>query len=107
MNDFRTIYRMLKTLQKAMDYDEGADPDSLSAQALGISSNRLKTLWHMLSQEGFVTRATIGSYQTGCAGIKWFDRTTITIKGLEYLCESPLMKKAALAEKGIVAEQSY
>lgn len=102
MNDFRTIYRILKTLQKAMDYDEGADPEALSAEALGISSNRLKALWHMLSQEGYVECVNVGSFQNG--GLTWSERRTITIKGLEYLCESPVMKKAALAEKGIVAE---
>ena len=88
---------MLKTLQKATDYDEGADPDSLSAQALGISSNRLKALWHMLSQEGYVECVDVGSFQNG--GLTWSKRRTITIKGLEYLCENSLMKKAALAEK--------
>lgn len=102
MDDFRTIYRMLKTLQKAMDYDEGADPDSLSARALGVSSNRLNALWKMLADEGYVTGVVVRSYQDQRADVVYPTNPKITLKGLDFLQENSLMKKAAQAAIGII-----
>ena len=39
MDNFKVIYRILRYLEKAMDYDE-ADIDFISASTLGISERR-------------------------------------------------------------------
>ena len=102
MDDFRIIYRILKMLQRAMDYDEGADPDLLSANALGITQNKLKTLWSMLAKNGYVEGVEVRSY-LDCADEQVFvTNPKITLKGLEYLHENSLMKKAADIAVGII-----
>ena len=39
MDDFKTIYRILKALDAGMDCD-APDPEAYSAEALGVSKNR-------------------------------------------------------------------
>ena len=39
MDNFKAIYRILRYLEKAMDYDE-PDMDQISASALGLTDKR-------------------------------------------------------------------
>lgn len=81
----------------AMDYDE-FDTRQLSAEYLGISKNRLNAILIMLQEEGYVHGVM---YVKGLHGVKLDPSFGITMKGLEYLEENSMMKKAAALMKGI------
>ena len=98
MDDFAVIYRILSALQKQMDYDE-PNPDVVSANALNITQNRLDNIWAMLAQEKYVSGVMISSFDDTRMVKPICPR--ITLKGLEYLAENSLMKKAYRLAKGI------
>ena len=87
MDNFKVIYRILHYLEKAMDLDE-IDEDRLSPETLGITPQRWAALWGMLAKEGYVD-------------VEPSRNPRITLRGLEYLQENALMKKAAQLAKGI------
>lgn len=103
--DFRTIYKILLTLQKSMDY-EVVDIRRLSADNLGITEPKRKALLCMLLSmllkngyvEGFQVIQYIGDPTPNIEGLEGI---RITLKGLEYLEENSLMQKAARLAKGI------
>lgn len=101
MDNFKVIYRILKHLEASMDYEE-FDADAISPSKLGITRERWEQLLVMMQEDGYIK------------GIKMINTTTslrchvippvmptITIKGLEYLANNTLMKKAANFAKGI------
>ena len=99
MDNFRTIYRILKALEKAMDFDE-FDMDSISPESLGISENRWLKIMVMLTKEGYIEGLSI---RRGL-GVEYLISGThpeITLRGLEYLNENSLMRKAAAFAKGV------
>ncbi len=99
MDNFNIIYKILKELERAMDYDE-FDLDRVSAERLKISQNRLMRIWAMLSKEGYVEGIGV-KYGAQNDVIVSVSNPRITLKGLEYLNENSLMKKAANIAKGI------
>lgn len=99
MDNFKIIYRILKYLEKAMDYDE-ADTDFISAKKLGISDQRWIAIMEMLAKEGYITGIDIKRCIGGDICMSMSD-IRITMKGLEYLQENSLMQKAAKLAKGI------
>lgn len=99
MDNFKIIYRILRYLEKAMDYDE-PDIDQFSAQALGLSEQRRASIMRMLSVEGYVDGLSVKQSADGSLVLS-FSTPRITLKGLEYLQESSLMQKAARLAKGI------
>lgn len=54
MDDFRIIYKILRTLQKAMDFEE-FDKNNISAESLGLSVPRWSRIIAMLLKEGYIT----------------------------------------------------
>ena len=99
MNNFTIIYRILRILEKTMDCDE-LDTDMISPDVLGISQNRWNAIMEMLSDEGYVKGLSIRQTIAGthiCTG----GETRITLKGLEYLEDNSIMKKAAGIARGI------
>lgn len=99
MDNFRVIYRILRYLEKALDYDE-PNMDCISAKALKLSDQRWMALMEMLSKEGYIDwlfcqRTVDGSILISSSTPR------ITLKGLEYLQENSLMKKAAELAKGV------
>ena len=99
MDNFRVIYRILKALEKAMDFDE-FDMDSISPKALGISENRWLKIMVMLTKEGYIEGLSI---RRGLGDEYLISGThpEITLRGLEYLNENSLMRKAAAFAKGV------
>lgn len=97
MDNFKVIYKILKLLEVAMDYDE-FDRSQLTAEYLGISKNRLNAILIMLQEEGYVHGVMNAQ---GLRGVKLSRNFGITLKGLEYLEENSTMKKAAALIKGI------
>ncbi len=99
MNNFNMIYRILKYLEKAMDYDE-ADLDFISAEKLGVTKQRWAAVMEMLATEGYITGLSIKRSTDGeiCCSVS---NPRITLKGLEYLQENSIMQKAANLAKGV------
>ena len=104
MNDnFKCIYRILKSLEKAMDY-ESIDIEEIGYEHLGISKNRWIKYLEMMSDMDLIKGITFKNYIDGTtevvnSGIR------ITLKGLEYLTEDSIMQrmyKTAIGIKEIV-----
>lgn len=99
MDNFKVIYRILRYLEKAMDYDE-ADTSFISAAALKISEQRWAAIMEMLVNEGYVVGLPVSRSRDGEVVISE-SNPRITLRGLEYLSENSLMQKAAKIAKGI------
>ena len=97
MDNFRIIYRILRLLEKAMDCEE-FDKQAISAEALGISETRWLALLKMLAENGYIQGLDIRKGLQGDVTISTY-RPEITLKGLEYLEENSLMRKAAALAK--------
>lgn len=101
MEDFRIIYKILRILQKAMDLEE-FDSEELSAEALGLTVPKWSRLMAMLLKEGYISGGqTWNTMDCGYPKVA-LTRPELTMKGLEYLEENGLMKKAAGLTKGII-----
>lgn len=101
MEDFRIIYRILRILQKSMDLEE-FDQNSISAEALGLSDPKWSRLMAMLLKEGYISGGeTWNALECGYPRVA-LTRPELTLKGLEYLEENSLMRKASDLAKGIV-----
>lgn len=100
MDNFNIIYKILKQLEKAMDYDE-FDMDFVSAEHLKISENRWVRIWEMLTKEDFVDGVSV---KYGAKGdiVLSVSNPRITLKGVEYLHENSFMKKASNIAKGVI-----
>lgn len=101
MDNFAIIYKILKELEKALDYDE-FDVSRISSERLGISGQRWERIMIMLAKSGYVEGIIYDQCMEDyslrvCQPIQ----PVITLKGLEYLAENTLMKKAANIAKGI------
>lgn len=99
MDNFKIIYRILKSLEKAMDLDE-FDAEMISAESLGISQNRWNALMEMLAGAGYVKGVSM-IRSVGGNSIRLSHDFGITLKGLEYLNDNSFMKKAANIAKGV------
>ena len=99
MDNFKTIYKILKALEQSMDYEE-FDADMISPEILGITRERRDKLLIEMQNEGYIRGICVKQYMNGNDIVK-FKRPEITIKGLEYLSENSMMKKAANLIKGI------
>lgn len=100
MNDFKIIYRILKYLRDSMDFEE-FDSESFTAETFGTNENRFNALLVELQESGYIKGLTIKRMLR--EPLKPFPPITprITLKGLEYLNENGVMKKAANMAKGI------
>ena len=99
METFRTIYRILKILREAMEYEE-FDLAAISPDFLDISKPKWEQLMAMLVKNGYIEGVTVIPLLGRQTGIK-LDHPRITLKGLEYLQENSMMKKATNLAKGI------
>ncbi len=101
MEDFRIIYRILKFLNESMDYDE-FDSEAFTADRFGTNDNRFRALLIQLQKDGYIEGLEIVRYIRQKPMINPPMCPVITLKGLEYLNENSMMKKAAKMAKGIV-----
>lgn len=100
MDDFRLIYRILRFLQRSMDCEE-IDVEIISPDRLELSVPKWGRIMAMLLNEGYITGGqTWNALDCGYPRVA-LTRPEITLKGLEYLEENTLMKKAANLAKGI------
>ncbi len=101
MDNFKIIYRILKHLEMSLDC-EYTDVGPISAERLCINHTRWEQLIIMLQEDGYikgiVTTKALGDDRSHIAEPI---TPVITLKGLEYLSENAVMKKAANVLKGI------
>lgn len=101
MDNFKIIYKILKYLETAMDYPE-ADMKEISAKQLGISQDRWEQLLILLQDDGYIRDVCITQTLSDSKRRLAYPATpSITLKGLEYLADNSLMKKAAALLKGV------
>ena len=96
--DLKAIYKILKYLREAMNYEE-ADIDFISANALGISENLWISIVEMLTSSGYITGIEV-KYGAQGDRVLSISNLRITLKGIEYLEENSLMRRAANIAKG-------
>ena len=98
MDNFKVIYKILKLLEKYMDCDE-IDVNDFTPERFDVSENRFYSILTMLYDDGYITGLSISK---SLGGTNYDLRNLdITIKGLEYLSENTMMKKAEKLVKGI------
>ncbi|MDO4721420.1 MAG: YjcQ family protein [Peptostreptococcaceae bacterium] len=97
MNYFKIIYQILRCMEQSMD-SEIFNTDCISAQMLGISVARRNAILEILVQEGYVSGVAI--QKIGELTSVNPQNAKITLKGLEYLEENAMMKKAYRLLKG-------
>ena len=105
MNDnFKCIYKILKALEAALDYDN-PDLECISYENLRISKQRWNAYIEMLYDSGYVKDVIIKTYIDGEKKAN-ISNMRITLKGLEYLTENSIMQrmyKAAKEFKNIIS----
>ena len=99
MDNFKVVYTILSTLEKALDIPE-FDTSLISPEALGISKVRWERYMEMLLDCGYVKGVALQHYITGQTAVNIQD-IRITLKGLEYLQENSIMQRMYKAAKGI------
>ena len=101
MNNFTVIYKILKALEESMDYEE-FDDNLISPEVLGITKERRNKLLMEMQRDGYITGLmpykNLGQQTTH---LREPLSINITLKGLEYLSDNSMMKKAANLLKGI------
>lgn len=101
MDNFKIIYKILKHLEYSMDFEE-VDTNSISHSRLGITRIRWEEILIMLRQSGYITGIVVDQGHSDYSPRVVEPITPrITLKGLEYLQENTMMKKAYKAIKGI------
>lgn len=99
MDNFKAVYKILSTLEKAMDYPE-FDPNQINAEVLGVSEERWSRYIEMMSDVGYIKGADINRYIDGSTHID-LSNVRITLKGLEYLQENSIMQRMYRLAKGL------
>ena len=94
MDNFKVIYKILRTLEKNMGNEEFS-VSAISANKMGISFERWEQFMIMMQDDGYirgivVSRALEAKYRHISEPIP----PKITIKGLEYISQNSLMSKA-------------
>ena len=99
MGDFSTIYKILKYIERSMDYDE-FDKEHFTAAHFRVTKARFFYLLQALTDAGYITGVKCMEFAGNEKEIALIS-PRLTIPGLEYLSESAMMKKAYKAAKGI------
>lgn len=98
-DNFKIIYKILSQLEKDMDRPS-ANVDAINYEILCISENRWLNIIEMLYRDGYIIGVMINKDIDGNKNYNC-DDMAITIKGLEFLKNNSLMRKAYKAVKGI------
>lgn len=100
MDNFKTIYKILKKLEDSMD-ENSFDFNSVDHEVMGISQMRWNRILKMMIDNGLVD----GVKFLEADGQSFFELIAydpnITLEGLHYLEENSAMKKIANALKGV------
>lgn len=94
MDNFKVIYKILRTLEKNMG-NEQFSVSSISAEKMGIPFNRWEQLMIMMQDEGYIRGIVFSrSIEDRYRHISEPIFPEITIKGLEYISQNTFMAKA-------------
>lgn len=99
LDNFKAVYKILSTLEKAMDLPE-FDISLIGADKLGVSEERWARYIEMMADVGYIKGVSISKDITGSLNVD-ADNMRITLKGLEYLQENSIMQKIYRTAKGI------
>lgn len=99
MDNFKAVYKILSSLEKAMDFPE-FDVTTIRHEKLGVSKERWARYIEMMADVGYIKGVKVftdiaGETNVNCEDIR------ITLKGLEYLQENSIMRKICNAAKGL------
>ena len=99
MDNIKVIYKILKALEEAMDYED-FDARRISAAQLGVKEVRLLAILKMMKDRGLIEGI---SFDEDMAGHLYssMGRLRITLAGLEYMSENSAMNQVAKTLKGI------
>ena len=98
MDNFRIIYKILDALEKALDYDKIPKVCFRCMLSEVLSSeNRFKQILIMLQKNGYIEGISTREY-VGCTEVD-ARNIGITLKGLEYLADNPILRRIANEEK--------
>lgn len=99
VDNFNCIYKILSTLEKALDCTE-FELSQIDYDKLNISKFRWAKYIEMLADSGYIKNVRVYEDVTGETCIK-DEGVRITIKGLEYLSENTIMQRIYKTAKGI------
>lgn len=99
MDNFKAVYKILSSLEKAMDLPN-FDIEQISAEKLGVSKERFARYLEMMTDVGYIKGVRVYQDIFGETIIE-NEGIRITLKGLEYLQENSIMQKIYKATKGI------
>lgn len=100
MEYFSVIYKILKAIEKSMDYDE-FDFNSISPEIMGITRNRWEAIMLELARSGYISGVELIPIMGRSTPGTKVEKPILTIKGAEYLNENSMMKKACRMAKEI------
>ena len=98
-DNFKCIYKILRALEKAMDYPE-FELSQIDYNKLEISKERWARYLEMMADIGYIKGIRVYKDITGETDVD-NDDIRITLKGLEYLTENSIMQRIYKATKGI------
>lgn len=94
MDNFKVIYKILRTLEKNMG-NEKFSVSAISAEKMGISFERWEQLMIMMQDDGYIKGVVVSrSLEDKYRHISDPIFPEITIKGMEYIAENSFMAKA-------------
>lgn len=99
MDNFKAVYKILSTLEKAMDCP-AFDVSQIDAEHLGVSQERWARYIEMMADVGYIKGVRVMRDLTGETEIE-APNIRITLKGLEYLQENSIMRKMYNFAKGV------
>lgn len=99
MENFKIIYKILKAIEESMDY-EIFDSYCISSEYLDVSKERWKVLMSELIDNQYVSGIVKVPVMGANYDIKII-KPQLTLKGMQYLEENSMMKKAYNLLKGI------
>ena len=98
-DNFKCIYKILRALEKAMDYPE-FELSQIDYNKLEISKERWARYLEMIADIGYIKGIRVYKDITGETVVD-NDDIRITLKGLEYLTENSIMQRIYKTTKGI------
>lgn len=102
MNDFKVIYKILRFLEQNMG-NESCDLNGISPDALGIAEAGWEQLLIALQEDGYIKGMAYSQTQEDkFPHLARPITPRITLRGLEYLKENSMMKKAEQLFNGVV-----
>lgn len=100
MDNFRAVYKILSSLERAMDYPKFDLLEQVSPEHLKVSEERYNRYLEMMADVGYIKGVQITKNITGETQID-ADEVRIKLRGIEYLQENSIMRKMYHTAKGI------